>query len=46
MTLQRDRPKDPTARLRKIVWICTVSIAGACLIAGIIIAIVNHVKIF
>ena len=46
MTLQKDRPKEPTARLHKIVWAVTITIAGAGLITAIIFAIVFHVKLF
>jgi hypothetical protein len=46
MTLQKDEPKPPTTRLQKIVWTVTISVAGACVIAAIILAIVNHINIF
>jgi hypothetical protein len=46
MTLQKDQPREPTTRLRRIVWICTISIAGGCLIAAVVIAIVHHVNLF
>jgi hypothetical protein len=46
MTLQKDEPKPPTTRLQKIVWAVTISVAGACVIAAIILAIVNHINIF
>jgi hypothetical protein len=46
MTLQKDQPKEPTTRLRRIVWIVTISIAGAGIVAAVIIAIVQHVNLF
>jgi hypothetical protein len=46
MTLQKDQPKQPTARLHRIVWIVTISIAGAGIIAAVIIAIIDHVRLF
>jgi hypothetical protein len=46
MTLQKDQPKQPTTRLQKIVWIVTLTVAGGCIIAAVIIAIVRHINIF
>lgn len=46
MTLQKDQPKPPTTRLQKIVWAVTLSVAGVCVIIAIVLAIVNHVKLF
>jgi hypothetical protein len=46
MTLQKDEPKPPTTRLQKIVWAVTISVAGGCIIAAIVLAIVYRVKIF
>ena len=46
MTLQKDEPKPPTTRLQKIVWVVTITVAGGCIIAAIVLAIVYHVKIF
>jgi hypothetical protein len=46
MTLQKDEPKPPTTRLQKIVWIVTLTVAGGCVIAAIVLAIVHHISIF
>jgi hypothetical protein len=46
MTLEKDQPKPPTTRLQKIVWIVTLTVAGALLIAAIVLGIVFHVNIF
>jgi hypothetical protein len=46
MTLQKDEPKPPTTRLQKIVWAVTITVAGGCIIAAVVLAIVYHVKIF
>ena len=46
MTLQKDQPKQPTTRLQKIVWAGTLTVAGGCVIAAIVLAIVYHVKFF
>lgn len=46
MTLQKDEPKEPTTRLSKIVWAVTLTVAIGCVIAAIVLAIVNHVNIF
>jgi hypothetical protein len=46
MTLQKDQPKQPTTRLSKIVWIVTLTIAGGCIIAAIVLAITHHINIF
>jgi hypothetical protein len=46
MTLQKDEPKQPTTRLQKIVWTVTLTVAGVGIIVAIVLAIVNHVKIF
>jgi hypothetical protein len=46
MTLHKDEPKEPATRLSKIVWIVTLTVAGGCVIAAIVLAIVNHVNIF
>jgi hypothetical protein len=45
MTLQKDLPRQPRPP-RTIVWIVTIALAGACLVAAIVIAIVEHVKLF
>ncbi|HEX4400460.1 MAG TPA: hypothetical protein VHZ98_03965 [Galbitalea sp.] len=46
MTLQKDQPKQPSTRLQKIVWTVTLTIAGACVIAAIVLAIIFHINIF
>jgi hypothetical protein len=46
MTLQKDEPKPPTTRLQKIVWVVTLTVAGGCIIAAIILAITHHISIF
>jgi hypothetical protein len=46
MTLEKDQPKQPTTRLQKIVWVVTLSVAGGCVIAAIVLAIVHHINIF
>lgn len=46
MTLQKDQPKPPTTRLQKIVWVVTITVAGGCIVAAIVLAIVYHVKVF
>jgi len=46
MTLQKDQPKQPSTRLTKIVWAVTLTVAGGCVIAAIILAIVHHINIF
>jgi hypothetical protein len=46
MTLEKDQPKRPSTRLQKIVWIVTLTIAGGCVIAAIVLAIAFHVNIF
>jgi hypothetical protein len=46
MTLQKDQPKQPTTRLQRIVWTVTISVAGAALLAAIVLAIVFRVNIF
>jgi hypothetical protein len=46
MTLQKDQPKPPTTRLQKIVWTVTIVVAGGCVIAAIILALVHHINIF
>jgi hypothetical protein len=46
MTLQKDQPKQPQTRSQKITMWVTYSVAGAFIIAAVIIAIVTHVKLF
>jgi hypothetical protein len=46
MTLQKDEPKPPPTRLQKIVAWVTYSVAGAFIVAAIVIAIVTHAKLF
>jgi hypothetical protein len=46
MTLEKDQPKPKTTRLQKIVWTVTLTVAGACVIVAIVLAIVNHVQLF
>ena len=46
MTLQKDQPKQPTTRLHKIVWAVTLTVAGGCVIAAIVMAIIFHVNFF
>jgi hypothetical protein len=46
MTLEKDQPKPPPTRLQKIVWIVTLTVAGGCIIAAVVIAIVHHINIF
>jgi hypothetical protein len=46
MTLEKDQPKQPTTRLQKIVWVVTLTVAGGCVIAAIVLAIVHHINIF
>jgi hypothetical protein len=46
MTLEKDQPKPPATRLQKIVWIVTLTVAGGCIIAAVVIAIVHHINIF
>ncbi len=46
MTLEKDQPKPPQTRLQKIVLIVTYTVAGAALIAAIVVALVTHAKLF
>jgi hypothetical protein len=46
MTLEKDQPKPPATRLQKTVWAVTLTVAGAGVIAAIVLAIVNHAAFF
>jgi hypothetical protein len=46
MTLRKDQPKPPQNRTQKIVMWSVYSVAGALLIAAIIVAIVSGAKFF
>jgi hypothetical protein len=46
MTLEKDQPKPQTTRQQKIIWTVTLTVAGAGIIVAIVLAIVNHAKLF
>ncbi len=46
MTLQKDQQKPPQNRTQKIVMWSIFGVAGALLIAAIIIAVVTHARLF
>ena len=46
MTLEKDQPKKPQTRVQKITMWVTYTVAGAAIIAAVIIAIVTHAKLF
>jgi hypothetical protein len=46
MTLEKDEPKPKATRGQKIIWAVTLTVAGGCVIAAIVLAITFHVNIF
>jgi hypothetical protein len=46
MTLQKDQPKPPQNRTQKIVMWSIFGVAGALVVAAIIIAIVSGARLF
>ncbi len=46
MTLEKDQPKKQQTRVQKITMWVTYTVAGAAIVAAIIVAIVTHAKLF